>query len=181
MSEMITTIVTSAVVASIIAPIVNEVLRIQRERPSEQLEALAASVALEGYAMTCADKVADHMTAVDSDGHAGSLLTMVPELPDIKVVSAFLKPRRTRVAHQLACFPQEVKQADQAAAFCWEVVGDMDCARNAAVTQTAHVGLHALQLAHSLREAFKLPPRKLVFGEYDIQETLKRREASPHE
>ncbi len=174
MSDIITTIVTSAVVASIVGPVVGEALRLRRERPLERLDALATAVALEGYALNCADKVADHVTAVDSGGHAGSALTKVPELPDIKVVSAFLKLRRAHIAHQLASLPQEVKQADQAADFWCEVVGDMDSARNEAVTQTASVGLRALQLAQNLRETFKLPPRKLVFGEYDVQETLKR-------
>lgn len=146
----------------------------RRERSSERLEALTAAVALEGYALTCADRVADHETAIGSDGHAGSFLGTVPALPDIRIVAAFLKRERAEIANQLALFPQEVKQAEQAASFWWDVVGDMECARNEAVAQTASVGLDALQLAQSLRVKFELPCRDLVFGEYNVMETLQK-------
>lgn len=75
MLEPITIIVTSSVVASIVGPLVNEMLKVRRDRPSERLGALKAAVTLEGYALHCAEKVADHKTAIDSAGHAGSLRT----------------------------------------------------------------------------------------------------------
>ncbi|WP_070988603.1 hypothetical protein [Halofilum ochraceum] len=174
MLDFITIIVTSSVVASIVGPVVNEVLMVRRNWPSERLAALNAAVGLEGYALHCADKVADHRTAIDSAGAAGDLISGVPELPEIPVVAAFVKRERARVADRLASFPQDVRQADQAAAFWWDLVSDMDSARNEAVKQTACVGLQALELARSLREAFTLPRRDLVFGEYNVRTTLER-------
>lgn len=172
MLDLITIIVTSSVVAAIVGALVNELLIIRRDRPSERLAALNAAVGLEGYALHCADKVADHRAAIDSAGAAGELIAGVPELPEIQVATAFVKPKKARVADKLACFPQDVRQADQAAAFWWESVGDMDSARDEALKQTASVGLHALDLARSLRDAFSLPPRDIVFGEYSVRKTL---------
>lgn len=174
MADLITIIVTSSVVAAVVGPLVNELLAVRRDRPSQRLTALNAAVGLEGYALHCADRVADHRTAMDSAGAAGELIAGVPELPEIQVAAAFLKPKRARVADRLARFPQDVRQADQAAGFWWELVGDMDAARNEAVKQTASVGLQALDLARSLREAFSLPNRELVFGEYNVRSTLEK-------
>ncbi len=70
-------------------------------------------------------------------------------------------------------FPQEVRQADQAVSFWWDVVGDMDAVRGAAVDQVARIGLQSLLLASDIRKAFKLPKRRLVFGEYDVLAVLK--------
>ena len=68
--------------------------------------------------------------------------------------------------------PQELKQAQQHVSFWWEVVGDPDCYHNAAVDQSAKVGVKALALASDLRSAFQLPPRELVFGDYDVHKVL---------
>jgi len=174
MVDLITIIVTSSVVAAVVGPLVNELLAVRRDRPSQRLAALNAAVGLEGYALHCAEKVTDHRTAIDSAGAAGELIAGVPELPAIQVVAAFLKTKKARVADRLARFPQDVRQADQAAAFWWELVGDMDSARNEAVQQTATVGLQALDIAKSLRAAFSLPSRELVFGEYDVRSTLEK-------
>lgn len=179
MQNFISIVVTSAVVATVAGAAFNAWLEGRKTKWSTKLDALTGAVALEGYAITCADKLADHQTAMSSCGHAGSLIGSVPDLPQLSVVAGFLRPRKASVANRLLVFPQNVRQADQAAAFWWNVVGDMDAARNATVLHTARIGLEALSLARELRAAFDLPSRELIFGAYDVRKVLEK-SASDH-
>lgn len=166
------TVVTSALVATIAGAAINEWLDSRKSKRATRLDALSTAVALEGYAITCADKLADHDTAVQSEGAAGAFIGTVPKLPNLPVVSGFLGTQKASVANRLMVFPQEIDQADQAARFWWDVVGDRDAARAAAVGQVAKVGLQSLNLARDIRAAFKLPNRDLVFGKYDVYKVL---------
>lgn len=170
--NFLSTVVTSSLVGTVSGAAINAWLERRKTRQATRLDALTAAVALEGYAIICADKIADHSTAVSSDGHAGSVIGSVPELPELTVVAGFLRPRKVSVANRLLVFPQDVRQADQAVAFWWDVVGDRDAGRNAALIQTARMGLQSLSLASDIRTAFDLPSRELVFGEYDVRKVL---------
>jgi hypothetical protein len=170
--ELLSTVVTSALVATVAGAAINAWLEGRKSRGATRFDALAAAVALEGYALLCADKIADHNTATDSDGYAGTLLGSVPDLPELTVTVGFLRPRKGAVASRLMEFRQEVRQADQTAGFWFDVVGDMDAARNVAAQQTARMGLHSLSLAADIRSAFGLPGRELVFGEYNVRAVL---------
>jgi hypothetical protein len=117
--NLLSTVVTSAVVATIVGAAINAWLEARRSRWNTRLDALRAAITLEGYAVTCADKIADHGNAVSSAGHAGSLMGSVPDFPEVTVAAGFLRPRRASVANRLLVFPQEVRQADQAASFWW--------------------------------------------------------------
>lgn len=72
-------------------------------------------------------------------------------------------------------FPQEIRQADQVAAFLRDVTADIDTLHEAAAAQVAKMGLKALELAADLRKAFDLPKRELVFGTFDVRKTLKNK------
>ena len=174
MENLATTIFTSAVVASISGVAVNAWLENRKLKNATQLDGLTAAVALEGFAITCADKISDHDLAVSSGGHAGSFLGSVPELPQISVLVGFLRPKKATVANELLIFPQEIEQADQAISFWWEVTADVGAARNEAVGLVAKIGLRASDLALDIRGAFKLPKRDLIFGEYNVRESLTR-------
>jgi hypothetical protein len=65
-----------------------------------------------------------------------------------------------------------VRQADQSVAFWWDVVGDSDAMHQEAKIQVAKMGLQSLDLARDIREAFKLPRRNLIFGQYNIHQLL---------
>lgn len=175
MDSLFSTVITSALVATIAGAAINAWLDARKSRHSTRLDALRAAVALEGYAITCADKISEHEDAVASDGHSGTPLASVPNVPELSVGPGFLRPRRAAVVNQLLIFPQEVRQADQAASFWWDVVGDMDATRNEAVWQTARMGLHALNLASDIRKAFALPRRELIFGEHNVRGLLDER------
>jgi len=175
MENILSTVITSSLVATITGATINAFLERQKARRNTRLDALTIAVALEGYAITCADKLENHITAVSSDGQAGSMLTGVPDLPQLSVVAGFIHPHKVSIADRILAFPQEVRQADQAAAFWWEVVGDGDAMRVEAVCQVAKIGLQSLDLAREIRTAFKLPCRNMIFGEYDVRKTLKKR------
>lgn len=172
MTQILYITATSAVVATVVGFLLNALQMRIAERRSARLEALQAAVSLEGFAISCADAISDHDTAVESEGHAGRLFGPLPELPTLGISVGLLRPRRATVANRLAVFPQEVQQSKQAANFWWDVVGDMDAARNAAKYEAAHLGLSSLGLARDLRSAFGLPTRSLVFGKWDVAASL---------
>jgi hypothetical protein len=173
MESLITTVVTSALVATAAGAAINAWLDSRKSRHTTRFDALSAAVVLEGYAVTCADKVCDHDLALSSGGCVGSFLGRIPDLPELSVVAGFLRPKKASVANRLMIFPQEIRQADQYIAFCWDVTGDVDEARNATVGQVAQIGLKALELATDMREAFNLPIREVVFGSFNVRQTLK--------
>ncbi|MBI1309806.1 hypothetical protein GC176_00750 [bacterium] len=128
MDDLLSTVVTSALVATVANAILNAWLDSRKARHETRFNALAAAVTLEGYAITCAEKLCDHDLADSSDGHAGTHLASVPALPDLAVVTGFLRsdflmflvrPRKADIADRLLTFPQEVRQADQAVSFWW--------------------------------------------------------------
>ncbi len=173
MDELITTILTSAVVSSIATTAISSWLESRKSKVSTKLEALKASVELEGYAINCADKLANHELAISSAGHAGAFLADVPDIPPLNIAVGFLRPKKYQVANRLLIFPQEHNQAKQVVLFMWDVTCDPDSCNKEAAMQTAKMGLKAVSLAEDLRNAFKLPDRELVFGTHDIKETLK--------
>jgi len=167
---MFTVIATSAVVAAIVGPVVSELLTLWRNTSSEKLDALVASVSLEGYAMECASKIADHQTVKSSKGLGGSLLASTPVFPEITMVASFLKRKKLALANQLAYFPQEVQQARQEISFWWNEYHDAES--TGAVRLTACLGLNALILAGRMRRTFRLPERTLRMGEQSVQQFL---------
>lgn len=175
MESVFSTVVTSAVIATVVGATINAWLDARKTQSSTRFDALRAAIALEGYAITCAERIADHETAVSSDGHAGSFMGNVPTLPELTVVAGFLRPRKASVANRLLMLPQEIRQADQVAEFWWDVVGDEDAARNAATLHTATLAIQALALASDVRTVFGLPTRDLVFGAHDVREFLEER------
>ena len=174
MESLLSTVVTSALVATVAGAIINAWLDGRKSKRNTRLDALSTAVALEGYAITCANKLVDHDTAVSSEGHAGSFLGSFPQPPQLPVVSGFLGPHKATVANRIMAFHQEVDQANQEANFWWSVVGDEDAAQVAIVQQVAKVGLDSLTLASDIRAAFNLPVRNLVFGTYDVYKVLKQ-------
>lgn len=172
MYQFFSTVVTSALVATITGAAINAWLESRKENQVAKFDALSAAVSLEGYAITCAENLKDHGLAKSSDGHAGSFIANVPDLPDLSVVAGFIKPQKAKIAHMLMVFPQEVRQAKQVAAFLWDVTVDIDASRAAAVDQAARMGLHASELAKGIRRVFRLPKRDLVVGQIDVNKVL---------
>jgi hypothetical protein len=172
MEALITTIITSAVVATVAGAVMNAWLESRKSKHATRFDALSAAVSLEGYAINCADRISDHNLATSSGGHAGSYLADIPELPELSVVVGFLQPKRASVANKLMIFPQEARQASQAVAFWWDVTADIEQTREAAVQEAAQIGLKALAIAKELRSAFKLPERHLIFGSFNVRKTL---------
>lgn len=172
MEQFLSTVVTSALVATIAGAAINAWLENRKSKHAARFDALSAAVSLEGYAITCANELSNHELAMSSGGHAGSSIGNVPELPQLSVVAGFLKPKRAEVADRLMTFPQEVRQASQLAGFMWDVTADEDVVREAAATQSAKMGLRALELAKDLRKVFRLPPRQVLVGKFNVEKVL---------
>ena len=173
MDQFFSTVVTSALVATVAGAAINAWLEARKDKHSTRFEALSVAVSLEGYAINCADLLSDHSLAISSAGHAGSYMGRLPTLPDLSLTAGFLKPNKAKVADSLMAFPQEVRQADQVTAFLWDVTTDIEAVRESSADQAAKMGLKALELANDIRSAFRLPKRELAFGEYDIHKLLK--------
>ncbi len=172
MNSLLTTVITSSLVATVTGALINAWMEYRKSIQSVRFDALATAIELEGYAITCAEKISDHYTAATSDGSAGSLLGSVPNLPKYSVVAGFLRPRRASIANRLLAFPQDVRQADQSIAFWWDVVGDPDAMHQEAKAQVSRIGLLSLDLACEIRKEFDLPIRVLVFGKFNIRKIL---------
>ncbi|MER0508606.1 hypothetical protein ABR850_04005 [Aeromonas veronii] len=172
MEHLITTVITSALVATVVGALINAWLDSLKSKHATRFDALSTAVALEGYALTCAERIADHDLAISSNGHAGTFLSGIPELPELSVVAGFLHPKKASVANRLMIFHQEIRQSDQYISFMWDVSADVEVARSIAVSEVAHIGLKALVLATEIRSVFRLPIRELVFGEFNVRQTL---------
>ncbi|MDT8383633.1 MAG: hypothetical protein RRB22_04390 [Gammaproteobacteria bacterium] len=172
MDRLITTVVTSALVATVAGAAINAWLDNRKSKHATRFEALSAAVSLEGYALACSDKIADHDLALSSDGHAGAFLGSVPEFSELSVIAGFLRPKKASVANRLMIFPQDIRQAGQQIAFWWDVTADAEQTHAAAVIQVSQIGIMAMDLAKDMREAFELPSRELVFGAYNVRQTL---------
>ena len=181
MDELFFTVVTSALVATIAGAAINYWLQSRKEKHVTRFDALIAAISLEGYAISCADKLSDHDLAKSSEGHAGTYIGSLPELPKVSVVAGFLKPKRAKVADRLLFFPYEVRQADQVAAFLRDVTTDIDAVRETSAAQAAEMGLRALELASDTRKAFKLPQRSAVFGVFDVRKILEEHRQNDQE
>ena len=174
MDQFFSTVITSALVATVAGAAINAWWETRKDKHNARFDALTAAISLEGYAIDCADRISDNDLAEQSDGHAGAFMGSVPELPNLSIPAGFLRPKKAEVADRLMIFPQEIRQADQVAAFQWDVTADISVVRETAVAQSAKVGLKALDLAADLRKAFKLPKRTLVFGIFDVRKTLEK-------
>lgn len=173
MDSLVSTILTSALVATVTGAAINAWLESRKAKHATRFDALKAAVALEGYALCCSERISSHDLALSSGGHAGSFIGNLPEIPTLNVVAGFLRPRKASVANQLLTFPQEAEQAEQYIDFWWQVAG-IDEVREAAAGQVAKLGLKALEIASEIRLAFNLPERELVFGRFNPKHSMEK-------
>ena len=173
MDTIFSTIVTSALVATVAGAAINAWLDGRRTRHATRFEALSTAIALEGYAIECAGTLTDYDLAVQSGAHAGAPIGRVPELCELSIVAGFLRPKKASVANRIMILPQEIRQANQQVSFMWDVTADREEVWDEAAKQAAEMGLEALLLAKDVRQAFGLPKRELVIGKFDVQATLK--------
>jgi hypothetical protein len=172
---LLPTILTSAVVAALVGPIVTHWLQARTSKQNARFDALTAAIALEGYAIESAAAVINHDLVRQSDGHAGAPIQKVPdipELPRITVVGEFLRPRKAALASRMLSLPQHAFEAQQHVEFIWEVTGEPSEAAEIIGKESAKVALGAVNLARDLRKQFDLPSRDLRFGNLDVEESL---------
>lgn len=136
---------------------------------SESVRYLATRLAFafEEYAISCANKLADHQLAQQSSGHVGSFVANVPEFPG-PIESAHYELMKPDLLGRLLDFPQRCNMADRAAQFWWEAAGDMDCVRESAYENMVEMGRLAIGLSVDIRGEYSLGQRDLTFDEWDI-------------
>ena len=177
MSNYLEIVFTSAVVATVTGTVVTHYFDFYKQKRTSKLDALSLAVELEGYVLECADKLSGHETAVSSNDCAGCRLSAIPAFPALSALpieAGLLWFKAPKLANRILALPQEHKIAVQSADFWWEVVGDRACADSASVLETARIASLALDLAKDIRKEFALPVRALVFGDYDVQEVVKK-------
>jgi len=178
MESLTEIILTSAVISAAVGSISGAFAKYHfdslKQKFHTNLDALKLAVDLEGYVLLCADKLSNHVTAVQSDGSAGTKLTSIPNLPPLPVEVGLLQFKKPELAHRILILNQEYEMAKQRANFWWEVVGDQCCETNAIVNETAKLAYKIIQLTIDLRREFKLPSRDFIFGEFNVIDAIKR-------
>ncbi len=152
--------VTRALVATIDSAVINAWIESWKSRRSTKLDALTVAVELDGYAMTCSEKLSEHDVASISDGSVGNYLGRVPDLPELYMGAGFFCRRKANPANRILVFPQEVCQVDQPISFWWNV-GEPGAMRSVAEKQVAKIGFMSSNLASELGEEFNLSGRDL--------------------
>ena len=128
--------------------------------------AMRLAFALEEYAISCADKLADHQMARQSSGHAGKFVSSVP-VPSL-IESTHYELMKPDLLGKVLDFPQRCDMADRAAQFWWDVVGDIDCVQTAAYENMVEMGGRAIGLSVEIRKEYGLKKRDLAFDGWDI-------------
>lgn len=178
LTDVISTVVTSALVATVAGAAITEWIQNRKRKSSARFAALSAAIGLEGYGIECAERIAAHDLAVSSGGHAGSFVGSLPDLPDLpelSIVAGFVRRRKAVLIDRLMALPQQKRQADQYVAFWWDVTADIDDTRDKAAVETGHIGLHAIVLANELRAEFGWAARELKFGDFNVKDALEER------
>jgi len=133
--------------------------------------ALRLAFLFEGYAVDCADKLADHNLADESGAHAGSFIGKVPEIISLPLEGGH-KLLDQGLLNDIFDFPQRCIMANRNAMFWEEVVGDRDCCTNALAQNTVDMGARAMDIGKRLREMYKLDFRQLSYGDFDMGKFL---------
>jgi hypothetical protein len=157
----------SGVVAALTQSFFDNRRTAKSKREAVSYLALRLAYLLEGYAIDCASKEADHDTAIEHEGDAGSFLAEVPVLPDLPTSDAY-QLLDTKTLGQILDLPQRREMAQQAAMFWWDMVADEGATRVALGENTITMGFLALKIAKDLRSSYHLGSRDLTFGRWDI-------------
>ncbi|WP_203070702.1 hypothetical protein [Falsiroseomonas ponticola] len=135
--------------------------------------ALQISVALERFAIECADRVGDTEMSVSSGGHAGKAHLSLPTLAAFPADGAWGSLESSLAARALA-MPNELLLADQKLSFEWEISDADDVARECARQAALH-GARAFELAGDLRSRYQLPSFDPTKSAWDVKAYLKRK------
>jgi len=141
----------------------------RRRTDNQRHLALRLAIHFEGYAINCVSMAVDNRTAVESEGHAGRFLSAVPELGSLPE-SSFYDLLDIDILNAVFDLPQRRLMADDNADFWVNTVGDVDSFRTAIEENTIKMGILAMEIARRLRTAYKLKPRDITFGEWNIDQ-----------
>jgi len=147
-----------------------------KEQRTETAGYLALQLAFnfEAFASQCSDVVSDDELAEEHDGHVGKRIGGVPPFAALPESEAY-KLLQTSLLHEVMEFPQRRELAQQRVSFWWDVVGDDDSYKGAAVEQTLLLGDRALKLAKRLRQTYRLPSRDFNVDDWNLETHLDKK------
>jgi len=172
-STVIAAIFSSSIVTSLFTIFANQYLTRRKEEGLTKVKALDMAVRLEGFAIQCADGIHDAKVNKDVSGNLISF-SKIPKPPKLDITSNYLSgKKKATLTNEILCFPQEVIQANQFIDFYIDVVGDHEAAAHASIQKARELGLNAIDLSAKLRQVYKLPERELIFGSYNVTNSLR--------
>lgn len=167
-------VITSAITATVLGKVIDIIKDQFQFKRFTKFEALSLAVALEGYVITCADKIIYHDLADEHKRDVGSFIGDLPKLPELCVSDKLYLFGKSKIINRILVLPQYIMQKNQDASFYWDFVGDLGASRNMARFCCAKVGKECAFLAKDLRKSYHLPDRPLVFGEYNVVDHIEK-------
>ena len=143
-------------------------------RKAARYAALRIAVALEKFALECAELIEDQEIFDSSHGHAGKQHGNLPffESYPLDIDWRVLKPD---FASSALSVPIELISASRTIAFMWEIApGESDTC----TAEAARCGLRMWDLAKKMRAHYQLPPVDLThYGKWEPIKSLSKRHA----
>lgn len=166
---------TAGVIGAVVLWLAQELVRARRDKNARERAArylaMRLAVLFEGYALECANRIADNELFRTSGGHAGGCSFKLPNpvtLPD----STYWEYLRHDLAERALTFPNIAAHADGAIEFTSRVENDPESTAVAFDDQAGLTGMKAWALACDLRHEYEVVPfRKADIG-WDFVNTL---------
>lgn len=168
-SAIATIVLGSSLLGAILNNVVGWWLKRSENSRNSKYISLSLAYIFEGFAYTCLSVIEDHDTAVSSSGFAGESLTRVPNFPalpefDYQVLDL-------SILDTVLDFPQQVRFANEAISFLYEVA-DKDDGIKEAYMSSIKLATDALAIADRIRQRYCLTKRSLRFGDYSVRDRL---------
>lgn len=162
----------STVVSAIVTAAIGALREHNKEKRGATYLALRIAVALEQFAISCADQIGENDVHEESHGHAGTAYVGLPKNPEYPTDADWKALIGTLAARALG-LTNEIHMGARALAFSLD--NDPENATSDCSDRCAVLGLRALTLATELRSEYRIrrfDPRE---AGWDIQQVLMRR------
>ena len=168
----ITIVLGSSVLGALLTNAVSWLTRKRDRSRRNGYLALTLAHSFEMYASACLDSISDHDAYYDSEGSAGKPVGKPPSafsLPDESFRDFDLK-----LLDSVLAFPQIVIFATDEVLFTADVCGPEE-AQEICYKNTVELANQAISIADKLRSFYRLSPRDLKFGEFDLRKALRNK------
>lgn len=168
-TDLVTIVAGSSVIAAIVTLGVNILRDWKNARRDAKFSALYLAIAFEAYADKCSDLLSDSLNYDSSGGHAGMARGNLDDMPDYPD-SIEWKPLGIDDATKAMSFRVEVDSTKSMISAEWEFADDEDVPP-VVREQAARLGIKAIDLAVSLRKKWGIEPVSYD-GEWNVKAFL---------